>query len=97
MLQEATEALKPILGEWYKRDERPILKACWEDWSLCRWGTALDSSNIRYRSWLHNLACIGMLAGRNQPQALCPAGMCPPNTPPSIHLLLLLHSGAAPG
>ena len=35
--QEATEALKPILGEWYKRDERPIFKACWEDWSLCRW------------------------------------------------------------
>ena len=34
--QEATEALKPILGEWYKRDDRPILKACWQDWSLCR-------------------------------------------------------------
>ncbi|PRW57598.1 fatty acid delta-12 [Chlorella sorokiniana] len=35
--QEATEALKPILGEWYKRDDRPILKACWQDWSLCRY------------------------------------------------------------
>lgn len=35
--QEATEALKPILGKYYQNDERFIFKALWEDYSSCRY------------------------------------------------------------
>lgn len=35
--QEATEALKPVLGDYYKYDGRFVLKALWEDYSTCRY------------------------------------------------------------
>lgn len=35
--QEATEALKPILKEYYQYDDRFIGKALWEDWAWCRY------------------------------------------------------------
>lgn len=35
--KEATEALKPILGDYYKYDDRPLFKAMWQDFSLCRY------------------------------------------------------------
>ena len=35
--QEATEALKPILGEYYQSDDRFIFKALWEDYKNCRY------------------------------------------------------------
>jgi hypothetical protein len=35
--QEATEALKPVLGDYYKHDSRPLLQALWHDYSACRW------------------------------------------------------------
>lgn len=35
--QEATEAIKPILGEYYQKDDRFIFKALWEDYSACRY------------------------------------------------------------
>nr|ACF98528.1 delta-12 fatty acid desaturase [Chlorella vulgaris] len=35
--KEATEALKPILGDYYRYDDRPLLKAMWQDFSLCRY------------------------------------------------------------
>ena len=35
--QEATEALKPVLGKYYQRDERFIFKALWQDWNACRY------------------------------------------------------------
>jgi hypothetical protein len=41
VLQEATEALKPVLGQYYKSDHGPLLKAIWRDWTLCRCGRQL--------------------------------------------------------
>lgn len=35
--QEATEAIKPILGKYYQKDDRFIFKALWEDYSACRY------------------------------------------------------------
>jgi omega-6 fatty acid desaturase (delta-12 desaturase) len=35
--QEATEAIKPILGPYYKKDDRWIFRALWEDYSACRY------------------------------------------------------------
>lgn len=35
--QEATEALIPILGEYYRKDDRFFLTALWQDYSLCRY------------------------------------------------------------
>jgi hypothetical protein len=35
--QEATEAIKPILGAYYAFDGRPILRAAWEDFAACRY------------------------------------------------------------
>jgi len=37
--QEATEAIRPILGDYYLFDERPIWKALWQDWSDCSYIT----------------------------------------------------------
>lgn len=35
--QEATEALKPILGEYYSKDDRHVIKALWQDLGLCHY------------------------------------------------------------
>ncbi|KAL4436995.1 hypothetical protein ABPG75_004134 [Micractinium tetrahymenae] len=35
--QEATQALKPVLGDYYRCDNRPLLKAMWTDYTLCRY------------------------------------------------------------
>lgn len=35
--QEATEALRPILGEYYSKDDRNVLKALWQDLGLCHY------------------------------------------------------------
>lgn len=32
---EATKAIKPLLGEYYKYDDTPILKAMWRDTKEC--------------------------------------------------------------
>lgn len=37
--QEATEAVKPILQNYYKRDDRFIFQALWEDYGKCRYVT----------------------------------------------------------
>ena len=34
--QEATEALKPLLGAYYKSDSREVYSAMWHDWRACR-------------------------------------------------------------
>lgn len=34
--QEATEAIKPLLGKYYLEDETPIFKALYRSWSKCR-------------------------------------------------------------
>lgn len=34
--QEATEALKPVLGAYYKSDSREVYGAMWHDWRACR-------------------------------------------------------------
>ncbi len=36
-LQEATRALIPVLGKYYMRDERNVVRALWEDRQACRW------------------------------------------------------------
>lgn len=36
-LQEATRALIPVLGKYYMRDERNVVRALWEDRNACRW------------------------------------------------------------
>jgi len=33
--QEATEALKPVLGDYYSKDGRNVLQALWQEMSLC--------------------------------------------------------------
>jgi hypothetical protein len=35
--QEATEALKPILGEYYSRDKRNVLQALWQELTVCHY------------------------------------------------------------
>lgn len=34
-LQEATEALKPVLGAYYSKDDRNVLQALWQEVALC--------------------------------------------------------------
>lgn len=34
--QEATAALKPVLGAYYKSDSREVYSAMWHDWRACR-------------------------------------------------------------
>lgn len=36
-LQEATEALKPILGDYYSKDGRNVLQALWQELALCHY------------------------------------------------------------
>lgn len=35
--QEATQAIKQVLGDYYKVDNRPLLSALWTDLRLCRY------------------------------------------------------------
>ena len=35
--QEATEAIKPILGKYYAKDTRNVWRALWEDWDACHY------------------------------------------------------------
>lgn len=35
--QEATEAIRPVLGPYYNRDHRNIWAALWQDYSACRY------------------------------------------------------------
>jgi len=35
--EEATEALKPILGKYYRMDRTPIVKALWNSFSVCNY------------------------------------------------------------
>lgn len=34
--EEASEAIKPILGKYYKQDNRNVFKALWKDWDVCQ-------------------------------------------------------------
>jgi omega-6 fatty acid desaturase (delta-12 desaturase) len=36
-LQEATEALKPILGDYYSKDGRNVLQALWQELVTCQY------------------------------------------------------------
>lgn len=50
--QEATEAIKPILGKYYQHDQRWVGRALWEDWRDCRYvapDTADDDSALWFR------------------------------------------------
>lgn len=35
--QEATEALKKVLGKYYLQDDSSILKALWKSWNSCHY------------------------------------------------------------
>jgi hypothetical protein len=35
--QEATAAIKPILGDYYSQDKRNVMAALWEEISTCHW------------------------------------------------------------
>ena len=35
--QEATAAIKPILGAYYSQDKRNVMSALWEEVSTCHW------------------------------------------------------------
>lgn len=34
--QEATEAVKPLLGAYYLRDDTPVPSALWHSWTHCK-------------------------------------------------------------
>ena len=34
-MQEAAEAIKPILGKYYNYDSRNVFSAMWQDWHVC--------------------------------------------------------------
>ena len=40
--QEATEALKPVLGDYYNVDNREVYSAMWHDWRACRFVSPAD-------------------------------------------------------
>ncbi len=44
--QEATEAIKPILGKYYAKDTRNVWRALWQDWDACHYA-APDISRQR--------------------------------------------------
>lgn len=52
--QEATKALKPILGQYYKCDERFIFYALWQDYSQCRYVTADPGDKNQGILWQHS-------------------------------------------
>jgi hypothetical protein len=35
-VQEATEAVKPLLGAYYLRDDTPVPAALWHSWTHCK-------------------------------------------------------------
>lgn len=35
--QEATEAVKPLLGKYYLEDKTPIARALWRSWNACKY------------------------------------------------------------
>ena len=35
--EEASAAIKPILGKYYKSDNRNVFQALWNDWNVCRY------------------------------------------------------------
>lgn len=35
--QEATRALRPVLGQYYSQDKRNVFRALWEEISVCHW------------------------------------------------------------
>jgi hypothetical protein len=52
--QEATEALKPILGEYYRWDDRNVIRALWDEVSTCTYvapdAGAKDSGVLWYKT-----------------------------------------------
>lgn len=50
--QEATEALKPILGRFYLKDTTPVLTALWRSYSHCKY-VEDDGKIVFYKKKLH--------------------------------------------
>ena len=77
--QEATEAIKPILGDYYKSDSRPLLKSMWQDHCLCRWGGCRVAPRVQVVSPVTGPPAPGVLllrvGGRGSavPRAVCTA------------------------
>ncbi|XP_060171476.1 delta(12)-acyl-lipid-desaturase-like [Lycium barbarum] len=51
---EATKAMKPLLGEYYKFDGTPILKAVWRDLNLCIYVEKDEGSQEKGIFWYRN-------------------------------------------
>lgn len=49
--EEVTKIIKPMLGEYYLEDTRPIFKALWEDWAACRYVAPEDESGPDVLWW----------------------------------------------
>ena len=44
--QEASAAIKPVLGEYYASDGRGLLRALWEDWRDCHWVSPDEEGDV---------------------------------------------------
>lgn len=52
--QEATEAVKKVLGPYYNRDDTPIVKALMRSWATCKFVDPTDGNVMYYRSMKHD-------------------------------------------
>lgn len=43
--EEASAAIKPILGKFYKEDKRNVFVAMWKDWNVCRFVAPDEAGN----------------------------------------------------
>ncbi|KAL0034483.1 hypothetical protein WJX79_004982 [Trebouxia sp. C0005] len=43
--EEASAAIKPILGKYYKEDKRNVFVALWKDWNVCRFVAPDEAGN----------------------------------------------------
>ncbi|GJQ91896.1 hypothetical protein Tco_0003035 [Tanacetum coccineum] len=59
---DATKAVRPILGEYYKSDNTPALKAFWRETKECIYAEPDDSSEHKGVYW-HSKILEGMVDG----------------------------------
>lgn len=55
--EEATNAIKPLLGEHYLVDHRPIFQALWQDWGKCRYVDSEEATGKGVLWWKVDPIC----------------------------------------
>lgn len=55
--QEATEAVKKVLGEYYYHDPTPVFQALRRSWAYCKFIDEKDGDIMLYRNYKHELDC----------------------------------------